>query len=492
MSKNTLTRHLILFAFSVILINANAQKIYNVNDFGAKGIKSELSTNQIQAAIDACFNDGGGVVYFPPGEYLSGTVILKSNTTLWLEAGATLYGSTNPDDFDYDAVNKDISDVVGFEKNRQPVLIYAQDAKNVSIRGKGRIDAQAKREFRPLEAVDMFIEKETRLAKEAGIKMEMATKLDPVTCMLFLVGCENVLIEDVTLWESCGWTLHLQWCDRVFIRGLYIYSDLEMGANADGIDLDGCSNVCISDCIIETADDAIVLKTTNTHGKSLPCENIVVSNCVLTSSSTALKMGTESHNDFRHILFNNCVIRNSNRGLSIVIRDGGTAENIKFSNITMDLNRRHFNWWGNADPIWLVIKKRKEESRIGRINNITFDNVLAYAQGTAKIEGFDKDHRITDVYLNNVKIYLMPESLPDKRADHILSAHDVKNLSMSNVELLHRSDTDVANWTNALYFNHVVDLSLQGVKTGTINNKKYKPLLIENTENTDIQNCTWK
>ena len=469
-----------------------AQKVYDVKDFGAKGLKSELATRSIQSAIDTCYNGGGGIIYFSPGEYLSGTIILKSNVTLWLEAGAILYGSTDPDDFDYDAANKNNRDLAGFEKNRQPILIYAKDAKNISIRGKGRIDAQAKREFRPLEKVDRFIEKETEIARNAGVKMEAATKLDPVTCMIFLVSCENVLIEDVTLWESCGWTLHIQWSNRVFIRSVSIYSDLEMGANADGIDLDGCRNVCISDCIIETADDAIVLKTTRTGEISQSCENIVVSNCVLTSSSTALKLGTESHNDFRNILFNNCVIRNSNRGLSIVIRDGGAAENIKFSNISMDLNRRHFNWWGSADPIWLVIKKRHEDSLIGQIKNVTFDNIIAYAQGTAKIEGFDRNHLISDVYLNNVKIYLMPETVPDKRADFIFSAHDVQNLSFNNVELIHRSDSNVEHWKNAFFFSGIKGLTLQGVKTQTINNKKYKSLLIEKSEALTIKNCLWK
>lgn len=481
----------VVFSF-VFLTSTNAQKVYDVKDFGAKGIKSELSTAYLQAAIDSCFNAGGGTVYFPPGEYLSGTLILKSNVTLWLEAGAVLYGSTNPADFNYDIADKDIADVVGFEKNRQPVLIYAQGAENISIRGKGRIDAQAKREFRPLEKVDKFIEKETQLAKDAGVEMVVATKLDPVTCMLFLVGCENVLLEDVTLWESCGWTLHLQWCNRVFIRGLYIYSDLELGANADGIDLDGCKNVCVSDCVIETADDAIVLKTTNKHGKSESCENVVVSNCVLTSSSTALKLGTESHSDFRNILFNNCVIRNSNRGLSIVIRDGGTAENVKFSNITMDLSRRHFNWWGNADPIWLVIKKRNENSRIGRIENITFDNILAYGQGTAKIEGFDVEHCITDIYMNNVKVYLLPENCPDKRADYVFYANHVRNLSLCNSEFHQSSENDIANWKNALFFENIMGLNLQGIKTYTVNNKRYKPLLIENSKQVKQWNCFWK
>ena len=110
----------------------------------------------------------------------------------------------------------------------------------------------------------------------------------------------------------------------VFIyRGVYLYSDLEKGVNADGIDICSSSNVTISDSIIVTADDAIVLKTIARNGKPAnPINNVMVTNCMLTSSSTPLMIGTETEADISHVVFTNCVIRNSNKGFGINVQDG--------------------------------------------------------------------------------------------------------------------------------------------------------------------------
>lgn len=92
------------------------------------------------------------------------------------------------------------------------------------------------------------------------------------------------------------------------------------------------------------------------EGHAESCENITVSNCLLTSTSSALKIGTETYADFRYISFANCIIRDTNRGLSIVVRDGATVEYVSFSNIQLETKRKHFNWWRNGDPIWIVVK----------------------------------------------------------------------------------------------------------------------------------------
>ncbi len=320
--------------------------------------------------------------------------------------------------------------------------------------------------------------------------MKRYYKIPPIVNLVYLVDSEDIKISQVTIKESVGWTLHLQWCDRVVVDNCFIYSDLESGVNADGIDVDGSKNVMIANCRIETGDDAIVLKTTLTNSRSETCENVTVTNCVLTSTSSALKLGTESHSDFRHITFDNCVIRNTNRGLSIVIRDGATAENVLFSNITIACDRKHFNWWGNGDPIWLVVRKRNKDSRIGKIRNVVFDNIIAQAQGTSKIEGYPDVKSIENITIRNFKLHMEPEDKPDKRATHALMAQDIKNLTLENVEVSWDTENPEPAWADALHLNKAKGVTInqfKGVSGGL--SPEAQMISLRNVLAAKIMNC---
>ena len=306
--------------------------------------------------------------------------------------------------------------------------------------------------------------------------------------MIYFENCKFVSIRDITLTASQFWTLHARWTDYMTISGVKIFSDLEKGINADGIDIDGCHNVTISDCIVQTADDAIVLKTTALHGESRSCENIAVSNCVLESSSTALKLGTESHADFRYITFNNCVIRNSNRGLSIVIRDGATAENIQFSNIILECSRRHFNWWGNADPIWLVVLKRRPDSRVGHIRNVTFNNIMAHGMGTSKLEGFE-GKPLENIRLNNVQFFMYAENYIDKRADDAFRATNVNDLWLTDVSVKWDTTAIEPLWRNAFTFENVNKAVLNRLSGTNAPTGKGSFIALKNTQDVRIENC---
>lgn len=475
-----------LFIFFSVFVSAVPSGWIDVKKYGASGNKTELASPFIQKALDACAAKGGGTVYLPPGDYLCGTLVIPSNTTLWLEAGATIYGSRNAGDY----LQNDFKEgITGFEQSSSsPILIYADGVKNIAMRGKGTIDAQAEREYLPLKQVDGFIARETELARKAGIEMKQYYKIDPTVCMVFIINSKNILIEDITMRESVGWTLHLQWSDNIDIRGCYIYSDLNTGVNADGIDLDGCTNVRVSDCLIQTGDDAIVLKTTLFKGKTYPCENITVTNCILTSTSTALKLGTESHGDFRYITFSNCIIRNTNRALSIVVRDGANVEYVNFSDIRLETNRKHFNWWGNGDPIWLVIKKRNENSRIGTINNIHFQNIRGVGQGTSVIEGFSPEYPIGRITFSNVRLDVEPEHLPDKRTTHAFWAKNIEKLEMNNVEFAWKAAATEKNWQNLYCFEDIDELELFRVKGANLPDNPHSVVELQNIGKKNIEN----
>ena len=329
----------------------------SVREHGATGVRTQNATAPVQHAIDACHARGGGTVYVPPGEYTTGTLVLKDNVTLWLEAGAVFYLSQDKADFP-----------------SERAFVFADGARNIAIRGRGRFDGQARYEWGPPEEQDTEILEEERLAAQAGVDMRRWLRRGFQAMTFVFKRCRDVLVEDVTLVGSTLWNVRLWGCDGVVIRGVTIESDLERAANSDGIDIDGSRNVRISDSRITTGDDAIVLKSGrwrwDGRGESFPTENVVVTNCVLSSSSTAFMIGTESYADFRHIVFSNSVIRDSNKGVGINIQDGATVEDLLVANVTMDLRRRHWNWWGSAEPFYFVLKRRTADSRLGAVRDV--------------------------------------------------------------------------------------------------------------------------
>ncbi len=412
---------------------------HDVTAYGAVRDTQTVSTAAIQAAIDSCYRQGGGTVHFPPGDYCSGTIVLKDNVTLYLETGATLYASRNIDDYR-----------MPLEDAPRPILIYANGARNIRIMGHGTISGRARHVYEDLRSVDRFIKDITENARQAGIEMKRYYIVPPDVGLVVLSKCEGISIENVSLVESSFWTLHLVRSERIFIRGVYIFSDLEKGVNADGIDINSCKDVMITDCNVTTGDDAIVVKSWYTK----PCENVTVSNCILSSSSTALKLGTESNGDFKHIQFSNCVVRNSNRGLSIVVRSGARVENVLFSDITVECKRRHFNWWGNADPIWVYLDRRNANVKAGYIKDVVFSNIIAHGMGTSKIECLEGT-RIENLQLNNVQLYMQAEDKADKRADHALEVSHVKDLRLQDVSIRWSSEQTEPKWKSALSFSNV-------------------------------------
>ncbi len=314
-------------------------------------VAEKPTTQGVQAAIDQCSEKGGGIAYLPPGLYTTGPLFLKDNVELRLEAGATIAQSQNPADWPAGV----------------PALINSNGVKNIAITGRGTIDGKAQYEYADMRGLDIEIAAEVETARKAGVEIKRYYRTGVQKYIAVLQNSREIRIEGVRLINSPLWTVRLQDCDQVWIRGIYIYSDLEKDVNADGIDIVSTSNVLISDSIIIAADDAICLKTQAWRNRAAenaaprpvrPTENITVTNCVLSSSSTPMMIGTETYADIRHVVFSDIVVRDSNKVFGINVQDGATVSDVRFHNITFELNRRHWNWWGSAE----VCKIRLEEA----------------------------------------------------------------------------------------------------------------------------------
>ncbi len=318
---------------------------FNVRDFGAVGDRQTNDAAAIQAAVDACSSAGGGTVYCPAGNYLSGMVRLRSNVTVRLDAGATVWASTNADDYE------------GGSSGR---LFVAEDAEHIAIVGEGTIHGQGTADY----------------SGRWGVAERPAFR----TGIVLFERCRNVTIRGVTILYSDSWTIHLKRCETVFIDGVTIMNNPRR-LNSDGIDPNSCRNVHISNCHIVAGDDCIVLKATDRY----PCENVVVTNCTLETTCTAMKLGTESHGDFRDIHFSNCTIRDTRVGIGFYLKDGATMERVSFSGISIETSeplRHDFVY-----PIFMDIEKRHADSRIGTIRDVIFRDIHIRSGSGILIQG---------------------------------------------------------------------------------------------------------
>lgn len=369
----------------------------NILEYGAVGDGQTNDAPVIQKAIDTCAEQGGGVVLFPGGRtYSSGYVLLKSNVEVHLEPGAVWKASSNIEDYyplrnngKITAHESGLPSFLNSEYAGRPfhAFIYALGQENVTISGQGTIDGNE----------SVFY------GDDSGYHIEGSYY--PRVPLLLLEDVKHLTIKEVRLTNCAFWTVHLVGCKDVLIDGIRLLNNLKM-ANSDGIDPDHCQNVRISNCHIECGDDAIVLKNSGDYKKYGPCENIVVTNCTLVSTSAAIKFGTESEAPFRNILVQNCNITRSNRGISLQLRDKGCIENVTFSGLTIDT--RQFSpdhWWGKSEPVAITGLRRKEDSSVGYIKNITFRDIHCTSENGILIYG-DKTCNIEHVLFENVTLKL--------------------------------------------------------------------------------------
>ena len=429
-------KRIITIFTSLLLTCIIHAQIFNVRDYGAIADTTVLSTHAMQQAIDACYKAGGGTVWVPSGNYLCTELILKDNITFHLDNGATIYASRKVNDY----ANSKGYAVGATDIDKAFALLRAHQAKNISITGKGTLHCRAERisyQRTPYPvAKDSVTGREVANAHKYGADYRTKyRKVPPFTGAISMENCSNITLRDIQVIEANGWSVHLKGCERITADGLYIESNSENGVNADGLDIDGCNRVLIQNCVIDTGDDALCLKTTrNAEGKSFPCQWITINNCILTSSSAALKLGTESYADFSDITVSNCVIRNANRGLNMIIRDGGNVKNVTFSNLVINCERKATFWWGNGDPLYFTIQKRKEAASAGSIENVTLNHIIAHGQSGVRMEGFSE--HLKNIRIDDFQLFMHPENAIDKRARNAFLFDGVDGLKLKDCSVV--------------------------------------------------------
>jgi len=176
-----------------------------------------------------------------------------------------------------------------------------------------------------------------------------------------------------------------------------------------------------------------------------------------------MMIGTETHADIRHVVFSNIVVRNSNKVFGINVQDGAKVSDIRFHNVTFELNRRHWNWWGSAEVFKFVLKKRTPESRLGRIENVTLSGAQGTARGTALISGH-AERALKNITIEGLRVKMLPEERPDKRATHAVVIERVDGLTLRNMDVEWDHESPEPAWGSALVLRDISRLVLDGFR----------------------------
>ncbi len=364
--------------------------IYNIKDFGAINDGITLNTSVIQAAIDKAAQHGGTVL-IEDGIYKTGSIKMRSNVNLHIEAGATLLGSENTDDYDR-FEDLDYCDYTLAPLTSNSCLILIGNCENASITGMGKIDCNGEHFVVPVEN-----------GKELPCAYRRIDGFTPPR-VIFCVCSKNIKIEDISMVnQPAGWSYWIHDCEFVNITGIKINADLSY-PNNDGIHINCSRFVNVSNCNIVCSDDCLVLRANSvTLKENKPCEQITITNCNLTSYSGSVRIGWVNDGVIRNITLSNLSIKNSATGVSLLIplsirsdkvtdvgREETVIENINFSNIVMEQVAGY--------PIYISLADH-EEINIKSIKNLRFSNITVtsvqfpFIYGTRKI-------KVKDIYFD--------------------------------------------------------------------------------------------
>lgn len=371
----------ILAAVAVSLSGAASAAPFNVLDFGAKGDGVAKDTAAIQKAVDACSAAGGGTVEVPPGVYLSGTIYLKSHVDFCVGPGATIKGS--PDREDYNAYDVCPQNGRSITENASGAhLFMCIEQKNVTLRGPGTIDGNG---------AAFMLRPDGKHYERQAIPWRPSQ-------MVYFVECEDVRVRDIRLRNPAYWTLFLHGCTHVFVRGVDIRTGRTWHSavdcyiyQGDGIDVDCCQHVSISDCHVRNSDDGITLRASGGRLKRpQDTRYVTVNNCTVPSSSCAFRFGV-GNGKISDVTVSNIVIWDSRVALDFCTSWG--TNGVSYANMLVDNV-------AVADCRWFL-RASYHGIKGTDMRGLRFSNIRAKASENALIWGYP-EHPISDVRFVNV------------------------------------------------------------------------------------------
>lgn len=427
---------LIFSVLSVFIVKA--EKV-DMKAIGADYNGNKLNTSIINRTINELSSKGGGTLYFPSGIYLTGSIELKSNITLELEAGAVLKFSDNFDDY---LPFVEVRHEGVMMKSFRP-LVYAVDAENITIKGEGTLDGQGKAWW--TEFFRIFVDLQKNGVKDLNKYQPMWDRENDIKKLYaetnedwhstlkrrffrppFIqpIRCKRVRIEGVKIINSPFWTVNPEFCDNVNIHGVTI--DNKPSPNTDGINPESCRNVHISDCHISVGDDCITIKSgrdLQARRLNVPCENITITNCTMLSGHGGVVIGSEMSGGVKNVVISNCIFDGTDRGIRLKSTRGrgGIVEDIRVSNVVMK------NIGQEAVVFNLRYSQMPEESKTERtpeFRRITIDGLMGYDVKTPiKIVGLPEapisDITLKDIDIRNAKLECVFEDCDNLRINNV-------------------------------------------------------------------------
>jgi len=364
-------------------------KDFAITSYGAVAGGSNDCTKAIAQAIEACHAAGGGRVIVPDGVFLTGAVHLQSNVNLHLADGATLKFSTDPTNY----LPVVYTRYEGVECMNYSPFIYAFEQNNIAITGRGTLDGSASDANWWAWARRGANREPAPSRRSAGLLNDMGERGTPVSERVFGSGhflrpnfiqpyrCNNILIEGVAIRNSPMWEINPVLCTNVIVRGVNILSH---GPNNDGCDPESSYDVLIEDCVFDTGDDCIAIKSgRNNDGRrvNVAAENIIVRNCTMKDGHGGVVMGSEISGHCRNVFVENCQMDSPNLDRALRFKDnarrGGTIENVFMRNCEI----------GKVREAVLTIDFLYEEGTNGVyhpvVRNVSLDNVKSAASPRA-------------------------------------------------------------------------------------------------------------
>ncbi len=397
-------------------------KRYVITDYGVKNYSEQVQTEKIQAVIDRCAREGGGVIVVPRGFVVSGSLFFKQGTHLLIEENGELRGSDRIRDFKLVKTRME-----GQTLNYFAALVNADGVDGFTITGPGTINGNGQAYW-----------------EEFWIRRQYNKNCTNLEAMrprnVYISNSKNVTVQDVRIINSPFWTNHLYKCENVRYLGCYIFApfdnvtpvDPKRGApSSDAIDLDVCKNVLISGCYMSVNDDAVVLKGgKGTWADKDPdngaCENILVENCEYGKVHGCMTLGSESLHD-KNVILRRCHIKDSSRIIWLKMRPDTPQhyEYVRVSELT------------GSCKAFLVVRpwtqffkpEDRQDMPLSQCNNIMFDNIRMDCQNFFDVGRSDK-YKLVDFSFENINVTDKKEAFNPALIDNCV----VKNVVINGVK----------------------------------------------------------